>query len=759
MATSHQPFVPSEYVKRWLTQVESEPDEGRIRHQQHPTRQRPLSPSQKPASGMHTILHIQHNDVPVRKRRSCRRKQSPGTEEEDNSDDNQEQEKFRPEVFDLSGNLLAEDHTSRKSRYQQIAPEDPSEKYARRPRHKTKMDRYEYKGDISRKSPGRTAMRGKHKRSRRKKTGDTLNEEFKAPNIEQERLTLKANVGPGIFGKGRASALLQTCGLPDLTFSEMNFLRKRRLPVRAQLDKHKPSNSTKPKDRAKEISGFFDQAHSEANKPNRTSSEVHPRQYSMSVTDWARSPAISSPAKLASNPQVSLVPEMPSDTGRRSRMPEQVLQHVASKAHKTAGPSYQQHISTITSTESTSKPEAVASTYCSWSATPSSHSSRKNPTNKPTNAEQVPSWSAQHPKKTPACGSPITNSSLDRYTKNVLLETDHEIWRQSHPQHLGSNVVSLDDLKGLARLAEIEERYSGILGMGSQHKVVPEPCYSLLPCNASVPHHGQSEFEHIKLSAASQLPEGNVTAQPISETVFVRHEVMPPSPLHLRDNQEQQALPCVPIPIDLISGQTDACTTQHHSARLDQARHHIRSSNTPDGRFGYYGEYPNDVQQIGYSQQHHTRTSTQCDMMPDLDGGALIDRHDWGFHQESSQKYGDSAQKTVDSGIPTLRATEILGFEEYASENFKANDTLPELYGLVDGEDMEDCVERYEQPGAYDSAQAFETVGGTFQDSLEQHISKDSERTTSAWKQYLVQYPFEDTEDEFQGFSRPQILY
>ena len=748
MATSHQVFASSEYVKRWLTQVESEPNEILVRHQQHPGRQQSLGPGQNPPPRVHTVPHKLHNDVPARKSRSNRRRQAPCTENKDDSEDNQEQETFKP---------FAEDHAPRKPHLQHIALKDRSEKYARRPRHKTKVDRYEYKGDNIRKSPVKITMKRKHKRSKRNKTGDTLNEEFKAPNIEQDRLTLKANVGPGIFGKGRASALLQTCGLPDLTFSEMNFLRKRRLPLRTQLDNSK--NATKQKDRSKEISGFFAKAYSSATRPSQTSSEVHRRQYSMDLTDRATSAAIPSPAKLLSNSELSLGTEIPSETGRQSKLPEQVIQHVASNAYRTVEPNDQQQLSIFTQAESTSKQCASAPTHCSWSATPSSHRSKKEPANKPASAEQVPPRSAQHPMASSAYGSPITNSSLDRYTKNVLLEIDHELWQQSHPIPFGSNVVSLDDLKGLAQLAEIEERYSGLPGAGSQQKNVSELCYSSLPYNASFQYHGQSEFTHTRLSSASQLPVGNFAAKPMSEEVFATHDVVPPSPSHLRDIREHWALPWLTAPIGSIRRQTNAYTTQHDAARLEQARPYDSSSNTPDRRLGHYRDYAGNVKQFYYGQQNHTHMPALSSTMPGLDGSALGDRHGRDLHQESAHIYGKNEQKTSTSGIPTLRAAEILSLEEYASENFKAQETLPELYGLIDGENMEDCVGMYDQAVAYDIAQPDFSVGDTFENSLEQHISDDGEEITSAWKQYLVKYPSEETEEEFQGFSRPQILY
>ena len=77
--------------------------------------------------------------------------------------------------------------------------EEPAKRYERRPRHKTKEDRYKVKkdGDKSTKQRARKDKRnGTDKRNtkgkRKEKSGDALMHTFSAPNIAQERLTVSA---------------------------------------------------------------------------------------------------------------------------------------------------------------------------------------------------------------------------------------------------------------------------------------------------------------------------------------------------------------------------------------------------------------------------------------------------------------------------------------------------------------------------------------------------------------------------------------
>ncbi|OCK77692.1 hypothetical protein K432DRAFT_358126 [Lepidopterella palustris CBS 459.81] len=109
--------------------------------------------------------------------------------------------------------------------------------YARRPRHKMRPERYdpqfeEVQERGKRKHKKQKDESRKTKRtSRRKKTdkpGTGLVQSFHASNVPKDRLTLKPREKLGIFNKGRASSPVRGRGLPDLVFSEMKFLQKRK---------------------------------------------------------------------------------------------------------------------------------------------------------------------------------------------------------------------------------------------------------------------------------------------------------------------------------------------------------------------------------------------------------------------------------------------------------------------------------------------------------------------------------------------------
>ncbi|KAI1618447.1 hypothetical protein EDD36DRAFT_460091 [Exophiala viscosa] len=102
------------------------------------------------------------------------------------------------------------------------ATTDPADKYARRQRRKTRPDKYEYKGATQRASTLRQSKKLDHKKS-----WAVLNDEFQAPNVSSQRLTLRPGHGPGILANARTSGPIQRQGLPDLTFTEMDFLKKK----------------------------------------------------------------------------------------------------------------------------------------------------------------------------------------------------------------------------------------------------------------------------------------------------------------------------------------------------------------------------------------------------------------------------------------------------------------------------------------------------------------------------------------------------
>lgn len=118
--------------------------------------------------------------------------------------------------------------------------------YGRRPRHKTKSDRYEYKGQASARASHHSSSKPRKRLSRARK--HTINDHFHASNVPAKRLTVRllskkpknrrdtnnlfklpSCTPSGIFGKGKASTPVRT-GLqkhpsaPVQGFSEVNFL-------------------------------------------------------------------------------------------------------------------------------------------------------------------------------------------------------------------------------------------------------------------------------------------------------------------------------------------------------------------------------------------------------------------------------------------------------------------------------------------------------------------------------------------------------
>ncbi|OQN95800.1 hypothetical protein B0A48_18085 [Cryoendolithus antarcticus] len=149
------------------------------------------------------------------------------------------------------------------------SPEPFTKTYERRPRHKTKADRYEPKKKKSkqdRPSDGQDARKSRRRRSHR--TGDGtrttgLVQSFQLKNgAKSGRLTLKTDGTAGLFSHGRASNQLsgKKTGLPDLVFNEMRFLHRTKVPAEDMVE----SESRKPsKQDAKrqiengEISAYF----------------------------------------------------------------------------------------------------------------------------------------------------------------------------------------------------------------------------------------------------------------------------------------------------------------------------------------------------------------------------------------------------------------------------------------------------------------------------------------------------------------------
>ncbi|KAI8940238.1 hypothetical protein NX059_003941 [Plenodomus lindquistii] len=144
-----------------------------------------------------------------------------------------------------------------------------SGRYARRPRRKTRPDRYE---PSSKAADGRakhvhrnrkdeskqTRCKSKHKKG--DNVGGSIGHDFHAKNVSGDRLTLKPREQSGIFNKGRTSMAVKGRGLPDLVFSEMKFLQKHdeptNLPQRPEATKKKRKKDH-VRSKEGEISAYF----------------------------------------------------------------------------------------------------------------------------------------------------------------------------------------------------------------------------------------------------------------------------------------------------------------------------------------------------------------------------------------------------------------------------------------------------------------------------------------------------------------------
>ncbi|KAL8753786.1 MAG: hypothetical protein Q9184_005320 [Pyrenodesmia sp. 2 TL-2023] len=199
-------------------------------------------------------------------------------------------------------------------------PEKPAKTYERKPRHKTREDRYDLKQDNkrsrTRKGHNKVEKHPNKKRKKRKeKSGAALMHDFSARNIESERLTVRpydmlihsvsrATVDSCCSSKHRshsdflgkdgrhhqsgaeavsASTLFisavcanKTCyAVPDLTFSEINFLNHHKKAPKDNPPPGKPSrrNRDKAADADAEISRFFATSNSRTHKPEDTRSQ------------------------------------------------------------------------------------------------------------------------------------------------------------------------------------------------------------------------------------------------------------------------------------------------------------------------------------------------------------------------------------------------------------------------------------------------------------------------------------------------------
>ncbi|KAF3001875.1 hypothetical protein E8E13_005493 [Curvularia kusanoi] len=143
-----------------------------------------------------------------------------------------------------------------------------SQRYIRKSRRKTRPEKYtaesqspEEHARIRRSVRKQEPKKSKRKSKQRKdeKTQSGVGREFQAENVTRNRLTLKPVEKMGLFNKGKSSIPIKGEGLPDLVFSDMNFLRdgsNRRNPPHA-TDARVKRRKERLRTKDEEISAFF----------------------------------------------------------------------------------------------------------------------------------------------------------------------------------------------------------------------------------------------------------------------------------------------------------------------------------------------------------------------------------------------------------------------------------------------------------------------------------------------------------------------
>ncbi|KFZ00845.1 hypothetical protein V501_10423 [Pseudogymnoascus sp. VKM F-4519 (FW-2642)] len=272
--TSHIKAPENGYVYDWLADVAREG----VAQTQSPAYYHPL--------GFPQTRELRHAS-PERYDETVADKRTHREKRRDSSDSSLIQPAYEREVLPprekTIGQVASEDltrHFSKKAKKHrqpassttddsQSEPDQPERKetFEKRSRHKTKEDRYESKkarkqvveDDKPAKKKTIKVKRGDAARAS-KKAGEDLVNGFRPKNVSQDRLTIRP--GTGIFKNGRASSPSRNRGLPDLAFSEMQFLKQsnRKAPESEnEIIASKSGQKTKrERERARnEISNYF----------------------------------------------------------------------------------------------------------------------------------------------------------------------------------------------------------------------------------------------------------------------------------------------------------------------------------------------------------------------------------------------------------------------------------------------------------------------------------------------------------------------
>ncbi|KAG4438521.1 hypothetical protein IFR05_005995 [Cadophora sp. M221] len=314
----------NDYVRRWLAQTESDTNQcdslvsretsnqerNRGAHVEYPAHRTPLDLAIASGPSKRKRKHDSSSDsslleAPIRPLSHQWKQDGPRSVSPRQPENQQTTPRKKGKVASSDSGLSSHPAT----------PSPPKETFEKRARHKTREDRYEPKkkdkksGKITgeKSSRKKREKRGDRKKAARK-AGDELMQNFSSKSIAQDRLTIRPSQGPGLFNNGRASSPARRRGIPDLAFSEMEFLRHARTNQHADsADKVKSRSREKEKKMGSkvqdEISSFF--------RPNRaplqdissnqggTPSEVSRKEHSLYARqlESERNTSINKPSK------------------------------------------------------------------------------------------------------------------------------------------------------------------------------------------------------------------------------------------------------------------------------------------------------------------------------------------------------------------------------------------------------------------------------------------------------------------------------
>ncbi|KAI0016468.1 hypothetical protein F4780DRAFT_677675 [Xylariomycetidae sp. FL0641] len=166
--------------------------------------------------------------------------------------------------------------------------------YEKRPRHKTREDKYDTKkqkhqnNDRKRAKDDREPRPGKSNRSRKRAMMSSKNvmTKFASDAVTTDRITVPPNLKPGLFDNGRVS---KKQPIPDLAFSEMQFLKqqKRRETQPKTLSKKRLKEKQRESRELEEVSSFFLPPKPDVKPRNPATATGRGRRRSLASSVWS----------------------------------------------------------------------------------------------------------------------------------------------------------------------------------------------------------------------------------------------------------------------------------------------------------------------------------------------------------------------------------------------------------------------------------------------------------------------------------------